>query len=75
MAHIDPAHAFFMIWAVTQTYADFEAQIKAVTGTSDYDSDIYAATDAVVDALVRGLGLIDTPAKGRKQNKATVVIN
>ncbi|MEK9941829.1 MAG: TetR family transcriptional regulator C-terminal domain-containing protein [Gammaproteobacteria bacterium] len=75
MAHIDPAHAFFMIWAVTQTYADFEAQIKAVTGVSDYDSDIYAATDAVVDALVRGLGLADAPAKGQKQNKAAVVIN
>ena len=59
MARIDPAHAFFMIWAVTQTYADFQAQIEAVTAAKDYDEEIYrtAACD-VVDALVRGLGLV-----------------
>jgi TetR/AcrR family transcriptional regulator len=58
MAKIDPAHAFFMIWAVTQTYADFEAQIQAVTGVKDYDQEIYSdAAGEVVDALVRGLGL------------------
>ena len=58
MAKIDPAHAFFMIWAVTQTYANFEAQIQAVTGVKDYDQEIYSdAAGEVVDALVRGLGL------------------
>ena len=58
MAKIDPAHAFFMIWAVTQTYADFEAQIQAVTGAKDYDQEIYSnAAGEVVDVLVRGLGL------------------
>ena len=58
MAKIDPAHAFFMIWAVTQTYADFEAQIQAVTGVKDYDQEVYSdAAGEVVDALVRGLGL------------------
>ena len=58
MAKIDPAHAFFMIWAVTQTYADFEAQIQAVTAVEDYDTEIYGgATTEVVEALVRGLGL------------------
>ena len=58
MAKIDPAHAFFMIWAVTQTYADFEAQIQAVTGVKNYDQEIYSdASGEVVDALVRGLGL------------------
>ena len=58
MSKIDPAHAFFMIWAVTQTYADFEAQIQAVTGAKDYDQEIYTdATGDVVEALVRGLGL------------------
>ena len=59
MAKIDPAHAFFMIWAVTQTYADFEAQIQAVTGVKNYDQEIYSdASGEVVDALVRALGLI-----------------
>ncbi len=60
MAAIEPAHAFFMIWAVTQTYADFQTQIEAVTGAKDYDAEIYdlAAPD-VVAVLVRGLGLRD----------------
>ena len=47
-----------MIWAVTQTYADFETQIQAVTGAKDYDQEVYTdATGDVVEALVRGLGL------------------
>lgn len=53
-----PGSCFFMIWAVMQTYADFEAQIQAVTGAKDYDQGIYSdAAGEVVDALVRGLGL------------------
>lgn len=32
MAEVDPVHLFFTIWASTQTYADFEAQIGAVLG-------------------------------------------
>ncbi|MDP6398670.1 MAG: TetR/AcrR family transcriptional regulator [Arenicellales bacterium] len=68
MARIDPAHAFFMIWAVTQTYADFEAQIQAVTGVQDYDTEIYeGATSEVVDALVRGLGLTNEMSERRAQ--------
>jgi TetR/AcrR family transcriptional regulator len=39
---VDPYHLFFVIWAATQTYADFEAQICAVLrrdqlGAADYD--------------------------------------
>ncbi len=75
MARVDPAHAFFMIWAVTQTYADFEAQIQAVTGTSNYDADIYAATDGVVDALIRGLGLTDAPVRENIPKKQTSRVN
>ncbi len=29
---VDPYHLIFMIWAVTQHYADFEVQIRAVLG-------------------------------------------
>ena len=32
MACVDPMHLFFTIWASTQTYADFDEQIKAVLG-------------------------------------------
>lgn len=30
IANVDPHHLFFSIWATTQHYADFDAQIKAV---------------------------------------------
>jgi TetR/AcrR family transcriptional regulator len=32
MAPVDPVHLFFSLWAMTQTYADFEPQIAAVLG-------------------------------------------
>ena len=58
MAPIDPAHVFFMIWALTQTYADFESQISAVIRPTDYDSEIYPpATVYAIEVLVRGLDL------------------
>ena len=58
MAPIDPAHVFFMIWALTQTYADFESQIAAVIRPTNYDSEIYPpATSYAIEVLVRGLDL------------------
>ena len=30
LADIDPYHLFFSIWATTQHYADFDAQVQAV---------------------------------------------
>jgi TetR/AcrR family transcriptional regulator len=58
MAPIDPAHVFFMIWSITQTYADFESQIAAVINPDDYDSEIYPlATRYAIEVLVRGLDL------------------
>ena len=35
LADVDPHHLIFMIWAVTQHYADFDAQVRAVLGHSD----------------------------------------
>jgi len=58
MAPIEPAHVFFMIWALTQTYADFESQIAAVIKPNDYDSEIYPpATRYAIEVLVRGFDL------------------
>ena len=33
MAPVDPLHLFISLWALTQTYADFEVQVAAVLGT------------------------------------------
>jgi TetR/AcrR family transcriptional regulator len=53
---IDPYHLFFVIWASTQTYADFEVQICAVlqrdqlTG-ADYDLAASQLGSIIVDGL------------------------
>ena len=33
MAPVDSTHLFFSLWAMTQTYADFEVQVASVLGT------------------------------------------
>ncbi len=35
IAPIDPHHLFFLIWAQTQHYADFDVQVRAVLGHDD----------------------------------------
>lgn len=35
IADIDPHHLFFLIWAQTQHYADFDVQVRAVLGCDD----------------------------------------
>ncbi len=35
IARVDPHHLIFSIWAVTQHYADFDVQVRAVLGVDD----------------------------------------
>lgn len=59
MAEVNPAHLFFTIWAATQTYADFDEQVKAVLGCSKLSPKDYArATEHVVSLILRGCGLL-----------------
>jgi TetR/AcrR family transcriptional regulator len=59
MAPVDGTHLFFTIWAATQTYADFDVQVKAVLGRSALAKKDHArATEHVVSLLLRGCGLI-----------------
>jgi hypothetical protein len=58
MAPLEPAHLFFTIWAATQTYADFDAQITAVLGRERQTAaDREAATEQLVRLVLRGCGL------------------
>lgn len=58
MAPIDPAHLFFMLWATTQTYAECEAQIKAVLNKEQLDDEVFqAAHETVSRVLLIGLGI------------------
>jgi TetR/AcrR family transcriptional regulator len=57
MMPLDPKHLFFAIWAVTQTYADFEAQVRAVLGVSALsDTQFKSATEQVIGLILRGCG-------------------
>ena len=58
MAPLDSVHLFFTIWAATQTYADFEVQIRAVLGIPRFDRAAQEkATRHVVALILRGCGL------------------
>jgi TetR/AcrR family transcriptional regulator len=58
IAPVPPEHLLFMIWAMTQTYADFAAQIAAVLGKDRLDAGVFGAGRETATALVlRGLGL------------------
>jgi TetR/AcrR family transcriptional regulator len=58
MAAVDPVHLLFTVWAATQTYADFEVQVRAVLGRDRLTArDHRRATEHVVALLLRGCGL------------------
>lgn len=58
MAPVDTRHVFFMIWAITQHYADFDVQVRTVLGKPRLSrADFDHVTDEVVRFVLRGLGL------------------
>ncbi|MDB5406138.1 MAG: TetR family transcriptional regulator [Rhodospirillales bacterium] len=58
MDTVDPAHLLFMLWATTQTYADFATQITAVLGKRRVDDATLATATTTATALfLKGLGL------------------
>jgi TetR/AcrR family transcriptional regulator len=48
IAPVDPYHLLFSIWALTQHYADFEVQVRAILGPGH---DPYAESGAFLDLL------------------------
>ncbi|MDG3042326.1 TetR family transcriptional regulator C-terminal domain-containing protein [Roseicyclus marinus] len=52
IADIDPHHLIFSIWSLTQHYADFDVQVRAVLGTG---RDPIAEADLFLDRLFRRL--------------------
>lgn len=58
IAPIAPAHLFFVIWAATQTYADFQVQMTSVLNRKSLDGDFYDdARDTITTLVLNGLGL------------------
>ena len=52
IARVDPVHLIFSIWALTQHYADFDAQVRLVLGPGH---DPFAEAGGFVDILFRRL--------------------
>ncbi len=61
LAPVDPVHLIFMIWAVTQHYADFDVQVRAVLGPektedkTDDDCHFDDAQAAILTVFLDGL--------------------
>ncbi len=54
IAPVDPHHLIFTLWASTQHYADFDAQIRALLG-AEADDFYLTADQALSDLLLKGL--------------------
>jgi hypothetical protein len=69
IASIDPHHLLFMIWAMTQHYADFSVQITAFTGrTLDNPAFAKKARDNILELFC---GLIPRNGKNAHARAAT----
>lgn len=52
LAAVDPYHLIFSIWALTQHYADFDAQIRLIRGDADPMDGAEAFLDTLFDRLL-----------------------
>lgn len=58
MATTDPILLIFMIWATTQHYADFQAQVLGILNLEEYDERlIKQVADFTSQTILRGCGL------------------
>ncbi|SDY02704.1 transcriptional regulator, TetR family [Aidingimonas halophila] len=58
MDPIDPVWLIFLIWSATQHYADFEAQVVAITDREALDdSDYQDITDFLCQVILKGCGI------------------
>jgi TetR/AcrR family transcriptional regulator len=64
MDPVDPAHLMFIIWSVTQTYADFATQIAAVLAKKSLDDKTFATAEETVKAIIlKGCGITNSGSR------------
>ncbi|WP_169569029.1 TetR/AcrR family transcriptional regulator [Sneathiella limimaris] len=65
MAPVDSKKLIFHIWAMTQTWADFEIQWASVLGRENKleEADFEEATNAIITTVLRTCGLTPVPAR------------
>jgi len=60
MKSISAEHLFISLWALTQTYADFDAQIKIVLNKTELEEDDYEqAKEFVTNMILSSCGISD----------------
>ncbi len=75
IAPLDPVHLFFAMWAVTQTYADFDTQVAAVLGVRKVSERQHEeATEAAVALFLRA-ARPDTAKRQKPSANATNAAN
>ena len=52
MAPVEPKHLFFIIWAATQTYADFDVQVEVLLDRRRLKSGDFEAASALLRRMV-----------------------
>lgn len=56
LAPVDPYHLIFMIWAITQHYADFDVQVRAILPEETAKADFFdKAADSILTILLNGI--------------------
>ncbi|WP_294906878.1 HTH-type transcriptional regulator RutR [Tatumella sp. UBA2305] len=56
LAETDPCQLIFMLWSVTQHYADFAIQVQAITGKSLQDEEFFTQTlNNIQSVITEGL--------------------
>lgn len=57
MAPISPRHLLYMLWAITQHYADFGHQVETLNGGKPLSgADWKTAKDTIKTIILRGIG-------------------
>jgi TetR/AcrR family transcriptional regulator len=67
MDKVNAPHLLFAIWAMTQTYADFEAQIAPALGVARLGEAVYDdGAETIVRLVLRGCGVKARPTARRR---------
>ena len=71
MEKVNAPHLLFAIWAMTQTYADFEAQIGPVLGVAKMGDAVYEdGAETIIRLVLRGGGVKARAATPRRRAAA-----
>lgn len=67
VAPVDPVHLIFMMWASTQAYADFAAQMQILLGKRQFDEQYYIdARDTITSVILGGVLIAEASAPASK---------